>query len=72
MNAALPLNEMTLREKLATMESLWDDLSRTPEKMPSPAWHKEVLERRRARVAAGKAKFVEWESAKKELRRRLK
>ena len=72
MNAALPLNEMTLREKLATMGSLWDDLSRTPEKMPSPAWHKEVLERRRARVAAGKTKFVEWESAKKELRRRLK
>ncbi len=72
MNATLPLKEMTLREKLAVMESLWEDLSRTPEKFPSPAWHKEVLARRRARVASGKAKFVEWETAKRELRRRLK
>jgi hypothetical protein len=72
MNATLPLKEMTLREKLAAMESLWEDLSRSPGKIPSPAWHKDVLARRRARVAAGKAKFIEWETAKQALRRRLK
>jgi hypothetical protein len=72
MATTLPLKVMTLREKLATMESLWEDLSRSPEKLPSPAWHKEVLDRRRARVASGKAKFIEWETAKRELRKRLR
>ena len=72
MNAMLPLKEMTVREKLAVMESLWEDLTRTPEKFPSPAWHKDILDGRRARVASGKAKFIEWESAKRELRKRLK
>ena len=72
MTATLPLEKMTLREKLAAMEALWEDLSQSPDKLPSPAWHKEVLDARRARVASGKAKFVEWEAAKKELRKRLK
>jgi hypothetical protein len=71
MTAALPLKEMTLREKLAAMESLWEDLSQTPGKLPSPAWHKDVLDARRARVASGKAKFVDWETAKRQLRKRV-
>ena len=44
--ATLALSEMTLRDKLATTEALWEDLSRTPEAIESPAWHKEVLEQR--------------------------
>jgi len=72
MTATLPLKEMTLREKLAVMESLWEDLSRSAEQLPSPPWHKQVLEERRARVASGKAKFVDWETAKQQLRKRLK
>ena len=35
----LALNEMTLRDKLAAMEALWEDLSRTPEAVESPAPH---------------------------------
>jgi hypothetical protein len=46
------------------MESLWEELSRTPEELPSPAWHKEILDERRRRVASGKAQLVEWEMAK--------
>ena len=72
MKATLPLEEMTLRQKLAVMESLWEDLSRKPEKFPSPAWHQEILDGRLGRVATGQAKFVDWETAKRELRKRLK
>ena len=39
----LPLKEMTLQEKLAAMESLWDDLDRTPEALESPAWARTSL-----------------------------
>ena len=64
----LPLKDMTLQEKLAAMETLWDDLARTPESVESPSWHKDILEERRDRIAEGKAHFVDWDTAKKEIR----
>ena len=53
----LPLHEMTIQEKLAAMEALWEDLSRTPEAIESPEWHKEILDDRRQRVADGTTQF---------------
>ena len=67
----LALNEMTLPEKLAAMEALWEDLSRTPGAIESPAWHKEVLEQRQNRVAEGKAGYTAWEAAKSDIRRQV-
>jgi hypothetical protein len=67
----LALKEMTLREKLAAMEALWEDLSRTPETVDSPAWHKEVLEQRQNRVAEGKVGYTSWETAKADIRRQV-
>ena len=66
----LPLKEMTLQEKLAAMESLWEDLARTPEAVESPAWHKEILDERRQQLAEGKSKFIDWETAKAALRKK--
>jgi len=67
----LPLKEMTLREKLAVMESLWEDLARSPEAIESPTWHKDILDERRERIVEGKAQFVDWETAKAEIRKKL-
>ena len=64
----LPLKDMTLQEKLAAMELLWEDL---PESVESPAWHKDILDERRERVAEGKAHFVDWETAKKDIRNKI-
>ncbi|MEK7229203.1 MAG: addiction module protein [Candidatus Binatota bacterium] len=36
--------------------------------MESPAWHKDILDERRQRIAEGKARFVDWEKAKAEIR----
>lgn len=59
----LPLSEMTLEEKLAAMEALWDDLSRNPETLESPAWHEDVLRERQGRLASGEASFMDWEQS---------
>ncbi|MDE3118899.1 MAG: addiction module protein [Nitrospirota bacterium] len=67
----LPLKDMTLQEKLAAMESLWEDLARTPEAIESPAWHKEVLEERLRLLAEGKTQLIDWETAKEALRKKL-
>ena len=62
---------MTLQEKLAIMESLWEDLSRTPEAVESPAWHKDILDERRQRLTEGKSRFIDWETAKADVRDKL-
>lgn len=71
MSIHLPLKDMTLLEKLAVMESLWEDLSKTPDAIESPAWHKDVLEERRQHIAQGRSKFSDWETAKADIRKRL-
>jgi hypothetical protein len=58
MSATLPLEKMTLAEKLQAMEELWADLSRN-DNFESPAWHAEVLEARR-----NETNFIDWETAK--------
>lgn len=71
MPITLPLKEMTLQEKLAVMESLWEDLARSPEAIESPAWHKDILDERRQRLAEGKSRFIDWQTAKAEIRNKL-
>ncbi|HTN70099.1 MAG TPA: addiction module protein [Methylomirabilota bacterium] len=71
MSISLPLKDMTLHEKLAAMELLWEDLARSPESIESPTWHKDILDERGQRVAEGKAHFMDWETAKKEIRNKV-
>ena len=63
---------MTIAEKLRVMETLWSDLTRNEEQLESPGWHGEVLRERAARVKQGKETFLDWETAKKQLRKRVK
>ena len=67
----LPLREMSFPDKLQLLETLWDELSRSPDELPSPEWHKDVLDERRRRVQAGEETFSDWESAKQDIRRRI-
>ena len=67
----LPLKDMSLREKLSAMESLWEDLAGTPENIESPAWHKDILEERRQRITEGSSRFIDWETAKTDIRNML-
>ncbi len=69
MNTSLPLDRMTTAEKLSAMDALWQDLSRNADKFESPIWHGDVLRQREQRVEEGKETYVDWETAKKELRK---
>ncbi len=35
--------------------------------MPVPQWQEEVLDERETQVAEGKAKYIDWEVAKREI-----
>ncbi len=66
----LPLDEMTVEDKLQTMEALWESLSADPATIESPAWHEEELRERERKIASGEARFIDWEKAKADIRRR--
>lgn len=71
MEITLPLDQMSVEEKLRTMEVLWEDLSQNEEQIESPAWHEELLKQRSEDIKSGKESFINWEVAKKQLRDRL-
>ncbi len=72
MSIDLPLDKMTLAEKLEVMEALWADISKKPDEHPSPAWHREVLEERRSLVEQGKLQFKDWDVAIAELKEEIR
>jgi len=58
-------------EKLRLMETLWEELSRSEGEFESPAWHAEELAKTQAQLAEGKEQILDWEVAKKKLRKRF-
>jgi len=60
----LPLERMSVADKLKAMEELWVDLSRSPAGYTSPLWHREILE---VREADGDD-YIDWDEAKRRLR----
>jgi putative addiction module component (TIGR02574 family) len=72
MNISLPLDKMTSLDKIAVMEKLWDDLCQDPESIPSPSWHKDILEAREKEIKEGKAEFKPFDRAKERIRDQVK
>lgn len=68
MSFDLPLKDMSFHEKLVAMESLWEDIARTPEAIEFPAWHKDIPDERRQRLADGRSsQFTDWDTAKADI-----
>jgi hypothetical protein len=61
---------MSWDEKLRTMEELWVSLSQQESRLESPAWHKNVLSETAARFKVGDEPPIDWDAAKRELRKR--
>jgi len=62
----LPLESMSAVEKLKVIESVWASLT-SPEDIPVPDWHREVLAERSRRLESGDSTTSSWEEAKKRL-----
>lgn len=66
---AVAISNMTLEEKLATMEQIWDDLCQH-QNVQSPDWHGDVLQNREESRLAGNEQPINWQDAKKAIRQR--
>ncbi len=67
----LPLEKMSVEEKLRAMESLWDDLCNKAGTISSPGWHGNVLAERQSMQERGNDQFEDWDSAKRNIRNKV-
>ncbi len=68
---ALPLDTMTVEEKIQAMESLWEDLCSRAGGVVSPAWHEDVLAQRDAANKRGEDAFEDWDEAKRNIKNKI-
>lgn len=71
MASILPLEKMSVEEKLQAMESRWDDLCSKAGAMSSPAWHEGVLAERDAMQKRGDDEFEDWDAARRNIRTKV-
>ena len=67
----IPLENMSVEEKLQAMESLWDDLCSKAAGVSSPAWHEDLLAERDAMQKRGDDEFEDWAAAKRNIRSKV-
>lgn len=61
---ATEIKKMNFRERLKTMELLWDSLLEDEYRLESPAWHEDVLRKRREKIDNNEAKFISLDELK--------
>ncbi|TVR70633.1 MAG: addiction module antitoxin RelB [Spirochaetaceae bacterium] len=62
---------MTVGEKLRAMEDIWADLRKQPDDIPSPDWHRDVLNARERKRIDGSAVYEDWTVAKERIRKKI-
>jgi len=70
MSVNLQIKEMSLKDKLVVMESLWDDICHNDQPITSPSWHDEILQER-LKESKESNEFLDWEVAKQNIRNSL-
>ena len=67
MTAIEQIHQLPIQEKLLIMEAIWEDISREEDGLEVPQWHKDILDERERLIAQSKARFIDWEDAKKQI-----
>jgi hypothetical protein len=60
------ISNMSIEEKISTMEMIWDDLCQH-QKIDTPDWHQDVLQVREEKRLAGEQQPMNWSEAKKHI-----
>ena len=68
----LPLQKMTVAEKMNAIEQIWGSLRDGDSRLASPAWHKDLLASRKQLFAAGRSRFSPWADAKERIRKKAR
>jgi hypothetical protein len=66
------IHKLPLHEKLLVMEALWDEISQAETALEVPQWHKDILDERESLIAEEKARFIDWDDAKEQIRQSVR
>jgi hypothetical protein len=72
MTTTLAIDRLSRPEKLRVMEAIWVDLTQDEVLTESPSWHKDALAETARRVKNGVEPILDWEQAKRDLRKRIR
>ncbi len=72
MRFSIPLEQMSVEDKLQAIEEIWADLAGIPDSVPSPSWHANILKAREESISKGISQFLDIAEAKKAVRDQLK
>lgn len=61
------IRKLPMKEKLALLEAVWEEISPYPDELEVPQWHKDILNERREASEQGQVRILDWEDAKKEI-----
>lgn len=61
----IPIDQMSVTEKLEAISLIWDSLGDTPEQIPVPDWQRDELKRRGERLDSGESIVSDWDEAEK-------
>jgi len=64
----IPLESLSLNEKMSLIEMVWDSLSQKSEDFSSPEWHGEVLQQRVEAVERDEAEFYSLDVVRQRLK----
>ena len=64
-------DDLSVEEKLDYLESLWDRIAASPESIPVPDWHREILDERLKDLEANPDAGVTWETVQERLRKKF-
>jgi putative addiction module component (TIGR02574 family) len=65
----LPLNTMSVEEKVQLLEQVWDNLCRHSGDVRSPEWHAVILNERKKQIENGTMAVSPWSEAKERLQK---
>jgi len=69
MQNTIEIKHLSREEKLRMIDDLWADLVSEEEFLESPECHKKALQETEHRFAEGKERILDWQTAKKKLRK---
>jgi putative addiction module component (TIGR02574 family) len=64
-------DDLPVDEQIEYVQSLWDRIAATPDQVPVPKWHREILDERLADYAANPDAGESWDVVREQLRDRL-
>jgi putative addiction module component (TIGR02574 family) len=65
-------DDLSVEEQIDFVQSLWDKIAATPEQVPVPEWHRQIIRERLAAYHANPTAGRPWTDVRTDIERKLR